>query len=316
MIKDKFIFNKNSYNVKLMKFTWGLNYYDFSHTCPYFWLSVFNHLFIIPILFVKGVVKLGKLIWKLFGYIADFFNFLGDKISEKQQNWYYTYYRRIKTNPEEQQKFICLDFSKKCNRKYSTWINDSYNYGSYGMSEADDYDFLSWLYEQRNMSQNRRLTYERNQESISRAASIKRKDKINKLLKIIKPITRVLLWIISGTIVIVVTYLAFKGLIGLIHWFSTWKFNSMGWKKFFHVLGQIGLVAILLSVAAAIILLIIAGLKKLFCNFNCNKQMRIIGIPFVFILRIFSKIAKTIYHLILLIIEIIKNNCPAIEWTD
>lgn len=42
MFKDVFVLRKNAWHSRLMHYIWGLRYHDFSHICPYFWLSIFN----------------------------------------------------------------------------------------------------------------------------------------------------------------------------------------------------------------------------------------------------------------------------------
>lgn len=62
MFKDVFVLKKSSYHAKMMSYIWGLKATDFSHMCPYWWLSVFNHFVIFIVFPVKGG-------WKLFKYI-------------------------------------------------------------------------------------------------------------------------------------------------------------------------------------------------------------------------------------------------------
>lgn len=54
MFKDVFILKKTAWHARLMKYIWNLDYRDFSHICPYFWLTIFNtmiSLVILPLLF-------------------------------------------------------------------------------------------------------------------------------------------------------------------------------------------------------------------------------------------------------------------------
>lgn len=61
MFKDVFVLKKTSWHVRMMKYIWGLDYKDFTHMCPYWWLSVFN--FVIAI-WVVGFFKEGYKILK------------------------------------------------------------------------------------------------------------------------------------------------------------------------------------------------------------------------------------------------------------
>ena len=58
MIKDIFKFKKTAWHAKLMTFVWGYEPTDFRNMCPYFWLSVVNVVFILPILVIKAFIKL------------------------------------------------------------------------------------------------------------------------------------------------------------------------------------------------------------------------------------------------------------------
>lgn len=78
MFKDVFVLKKTSWHVKMMKYVWNLDYKDFSHMCPYWWLSVFNAVIGLWVVgFFKEGYKLLSLLFavlstvtvNLFGYI-------------------------------------------------------------------------------------------------------------------------------------------------------------------------------------------------------------------------------------------------------
>lgn len=60
MFTDSFTLSRNSWHARLMKYMWGLNYYDFSHICPYFWMSILNVVLSVcgwlPLLFIFKTV--------------------------------------------------------------------------------------------------------------------------------------------------------------------------------------------------------------------------------------------------------------------
>ena len=60
MIKDVFILKKNAWYIKMIGYMWDLQYRDFSHMCPLFWLCVFSVLvspLYFPIrLFIKSMI--------------------------------------------------------------------------------------------------------------------------------------------------------------------------------------------------------------------------------------------------------------------
>lgn len=70
MFKDVFVLKKTSWHVRMMKYIWGLDYKDFSHMCPYWWLSVFNFLIAIWVVgFIKEGIKLITLILTVVGEV-------------------------------------------------------------------------------------------------------------------------------------------------------------------------------------------------------------------------------------------------------
>lgn len=82
MFVESFKLKKGAWHVRLMKYTWNLNYYDFSHICPYFWLSIFNVIIapvFVPIKFTI-ITILGKYV---FPGINRFLKWIGQHI----QNW-------------------------------------------------------------------------------------------------------------------------------------------------------------------------------------------------------------------------------------
>lgn len=100
MFKDVFVLSKNSWHLKLMKYMWGFTHKDFSHICPYFWLSIFNVIIspiflpvkfiiwnILPFIF-KYIVLVIKWIMK---QIIKFIEHIGDISDEwalkQQQKW-------------------------------------------------------------------------------------------------------------------------------------------------------------------------------------------------------------------------------------
>ena len=66
MFSEGFHFKKTAWHAKLMRYIWGFRPQDFSHMCPYFWLSILNFFispvvlpvkFTIQVILFKGVFK-------------------------------------------------------------------------------------------------------------------------------------------------------------------------------------------------------------------------------------------------------------------
>lgn len=77
--------NKNNIFVKIMKYIWNLDHHDFSHMCPFFWLSLANIFIIVPYFCIcKALLAI-----KVSGsYIIDlldaYFEELDKKATEKE----------------------------------------------------------------------------------------------------------------------------------------------------------------------------------------------------------------------------------------
>lgn len=101
MIKDVFVLKKGSWHSRLMKYTWNLSHKDFSHICPYFWLSIFN-VIICPVflplkfLFKKCLPFVGMYVGLFLKWVmrnvCDFFDTIGNKMDawavESDRKWY------------------------------------------------------------------------------------------------------------------------------------------------------------------------------------------------------------------------------------
>lgn len=81
--KKEYIFDYNAWHCRVMKYTWGWDDRDFSHMCPYFWLSIFNMIcaFWIAIIFKEGFKWGGKGFGFIFKYLAISLKHLGNSLS-------------------------------------------------------------------------------------------------------------------------------------------------------------------------------------------------------------------------------------------
>ena len=109
MIKDVFILKKNSFHVRVMKYIWNLDYHDFSHMCPYWWLSVFNFIVIVPWFVIKETFKfIGYLFRRLGSFLSSVFEMLDEWMEEqaeirhqKEVEYYIANKDKIKTISEK-----------------------------------------------------------------------------------------------------------------------------------------------------------------------------------------------------------------------
>ena len=101
MFSEGFHFKKTAWHARLMRYIWGFRPQDFSHMCPYFWLSVLNFFispvvlpikFTIQVILFKGVFKGIFLFFKwLFKKLEQAITYLGtlsDKWAKESQKRY------------------------------------------------------------------------------------------------------------------------------------------------------------------------------------------------------------------------------------
>ena len=63
MFKDVFVLKRSSWHARLMKYVWNFKLEDFTHMCPYFWLSVFNCLiFVFVFIYKEAIIRVFKYI--------------------------------------------------------------------------------------------------------------------------------------------------------------------------------------------------------------------------------------------------------------
>lgn len=101
MFSDVFTLHKRSWHSRLMKYTWNIDCEDFTHLCPYFWLSIFNVIIspiVLPLKFFFGTI-LPDYIWKytkivlkfIYGIIEAALETFGDWLDKKaveyQKKW-------------------------------------------------------------------------------------------------------------------------------------------------------------------------------------------------------------------------------------
>lgn len=82
MIKDKFTFSKKSWHVRLMRYIWGWDHWNFRNMCPYFWLTLFNVIILLPtfVLVKYIIVEWGC---GLYDTIGDMMTAMSDRYKEK-----------------------------------------------------------------------------------------------------------------------------------------------------------------------------------------------------------------------------------------
>lgn len=316
MIKDTFYFSKNSWHMNLMSWIWGYKPNNFRNMGTCFWLSVFNVVFIIPIIVIKIVISLIILLGDFISRQRDRYM---DYCDRKEQEYINTVYAQIKKDIKE--GTVSEDFKKLSLAMYSI-----------GKTNKLWRDVLS------RMSRKERASFDTQGESVLddyyRNRRQEEKKKAQKVAAIKNnPVVKTTEQIIGK--IIPVIKLLFKVLgIGLIGWIGYLLYRlgvymsiHMDFHKLGHILGLIGIAIIIIAAIITIIALICMGIKALACRFGdycipCEKRR-------VQLMRFFSFIGKIFYifyPIIWLIKGLIflweiavalkKDNCPALVWKE
>jgi hypothetical protein len=321
MFKDVFTLKKSAYHVKMMNYIWDMDHRDFSHMCPYFWLSVFNHFLI---LIVFPARQIGRL-----------FSGLNDRLKEKARNKRYKedskwetkkkeFATRAKTDP---------DFFKSVigkiiwNRHYAdrkrgidnVCVEKDY----YNFYERLDYgwDFDSDLVEQfrkyreevRQAQRDRYLSLLAEQEALEekrKQLAIARKERINKINKIAKPIGKFLLGVAITATALFVLYLVYLGVVGLAN------LTASQWVK----IGTYGGLTLIVIIGIILIVLFFKWLNTLDLSISLPglscEQKKAIKRFFKNAGAFLNKIGNKIGGFFALLFQMAKNECPAIKWED
>lgn len=420
MFKDVFVLKKNAYHARMMKYIWGLNHYDFSHICPYWWLSVFNHIVFLPVFTVKEgfklLVYLCKILWKGFWIItepplkaiqkwldegnrkreirrqarlilkrekeaalwkkwSDYYKAhpeklveikekkesVFDRITNKLKEFHYRDWQEIKTQvyyvkeKMEEEKWI-LEAEER--EKIAQQEKEKRKKNFLTMYKGDNVESLlvdgTWEGYLTKMEQQKKQSEIEKEAARRRAA----KERINKILRIIKVPTTIIAYTLGTAAVLFGLYWVFR--------FFKWVIdgiNSVPHKEWVTVgsfLGKIGLGILALALLVGIIISLIMLFRTLseigykwprWLTFRRHRvkdndywdreerkiKMRrekarrreewvekyifkpILAICkfFQFIwFKIICRVARGIRNAVLFLIQMLKNNCPAIEWKD
>lgn len=317
MFKDVFVLKKTSWHSRLMKFTWNLSHRDFSHMCPYFWLTIFNCL-AFPFTFLfKGVFcKALQLLMVQIERLADY-------IDARTERWNAKYYERLKSDPNALQRLLEADFSKKCNKSLKNFLTDYLYYTDYkkyrdikDQREIVQDNIITQRWAQHRIEQQKKEeSFMKNlvfQQSVNETV-VAAKKRINFILKYAKPISVGFLYLLGAATVLVVLWLL---------WLFLGWIISLPVTIWLEILVIIGLIVGILGAAC----LFGFGFAYLMRNIDfticCEKREKIIRIlkiitkPIVWVAGYVIIIFKAIYKGGYFFIQMLKNNCPAIKWED
>lgn len=303
MFKDVFKLKRESWYMWLMKFTWGWTAGDFSHICPVFWLTIIN-VVIFP---VVAVIKL--VLWPIKKVVKSINQSLDKKFDERSQ--LKTKFReelidKIKRDPIILKDYVTKlvqvgdDEIKRMPKIYKGLYDEIYYY-----SDTEFRLKFNILIAQIRTERDA-LKYKKKQEELK--AMIKRKNKIATIVKITKPIGQFILVILSLFLIYLIgegIYLIYK---------MTGKLSHKDLVDALIASGFILTIAILVYGTTKFVSYIVDKIpvKPYSSDSFANSKPSI---------NILSTIAKPIIWLVkglitigAMIGQMIKNNCPGIEW--
>lgn len=357
MFKDVFVLKKTSWHVKMMKYIWNLNYYDFSHMCPYWWLTVFNHIVFIPVFLAKSIYKGCSM---LANFIGSWFEALMDYYEQKRVDNYRTLAKKLVEDPKRVLRLS--DDERQKVYQYMGYNERQIVSSYYNQVQTDNY------YKKQKIEQEKRIieqekeekvqkTYEeavksindkeaaniasvaaekeylREQEKIREEAErqrrIRNKQKITRILKIVKPILTYGAYTIGSLLVLIALYY-----FGIFIVWSYTKLSEIKHSTYVELLKSLWWIC-KISFASGIIGVIIYFITKQIRKIRIPDIEIEINIPHFGIRKFFSRMFnyllipfdfiinkgiipffKAIGNGIKLIIQMIKNECPAIKWED
>lgn len=292
MFIDQFKLKKNSVFTKMMYYIWRLKPKDFTHICPFFWISILNLFLILPVFIIKCIAS-G--IWWIDSILSKYSSKKKTIRYEKEETKFEEFINSKDIQTSYVQRYALAKYNdfKGCFKGDKEILYKIYISRWITSAAASEFREAVRLYtnELYNKKEEVRTLKVKN-ENLNKL-------RINKIIKIAKPIGFVLL---IGLALLSVFY-AVYGTYKLFIFLSTVK-----WAKTLTVVG-ITLAALLGATILVLSIYYIINNVKLKIPCGVIKVLNKISQPFIWIF-------KGIYKLFLIIFQMIKNNCPAISWQD
>lgn len=280
MFKDVFELKKNAWHIRLMNWIWGFDHTDFQFLCNYFWLSLFNVLFIVPILVCKGFYH-GVRVFVI--AIATAFNNYERWLDKQTENWARENAQRFKENVNN----LSMDELAAIVERKSKRYRELYYRMSYEDFQALKSRFNT-LYDEK---------------EAKRAQARERRVKINMSAKAAKNTVRATIYLTIAT----VAYFCIRGII--------WVIVHANWTKVWQNI----LVALIIIGGLVVAVLLIIGfillIRRIFDGVELSVPPwlgalgRGVTWPFVWF-------GRGIVVLWAALVALKENNCPGINWKD
>lgn len=339
MFKDTFKLRKSSWHAKLMKYTFNMDAKDFDHLCPYFWMTIFN-IIIFPIFGpIKFIIKTVFGLWvkTFFEYVADSLENYKEKKRQKLIKQYEVLFKQgdynIIKNLNLDRDCPATDAFYNLQHELRTKVRDQQDIIIEKENEEKEKEkekkkskkpvfvLKSVIQTDEELERKKLLEKER---------KIKIKQKITKIVLIIKPLIRLFVYFIASSFILVALYFFYKFIIILTEVKPKYYIN-IGRTIGLVLIAFAGIFILYLLVTALLNYLVVVRRKKIkYKEKKVKKEYKIIKnlktifkyvvLPFIFIFKYifkaFAKLGKALKEFIQIIKQIYKKECPAIDWED
>lgn len=161
---------KDSWIAKLTFKTWGVSHEDFTHICPFFWLAL-GTVMLFPITFIILLVK----------YLCRFYIEIGKEKENVNFKWAETYYNWLMTDEKALSNFMSTFYKNKNSQVFKFYNNYSFIF------DFELYKKCCEIYSK----------YNEDKQELENNKRIERKQKINKIVRYIKPISNTILYLLA-----------------------------------------------------------------------------------------------------------------------
>lgn len=299
-MKDVFVLRKKSFWTWMMKFIWDFTPEHFSHMCPFFWLSIFNLIIIIPVAIYRVIAFLIK-------KASDaLFNHENNKSYIKENR--YEIFDKLMRDPVKREEFIerVARYKAKLTDCLSYYDNHMY----YLASSSDD--TFDPIYERTKVIQVKyaaeieaKKTNTQTLLDLEYQQRINHKKRVTNILKIVQPVAKVLLYLLG----LATIFFLGLGIYKLVLFFKYATIDLKVLRAFLNAL-------LFIAVSIFSILIIIGVVKKL-CNttLSCENKKKW-GSIISSVLTVILYIPFMIIKGVLFLVDTLKDNCPAVKWKD
>lgn len=269
--------------MSMMTYIWGLKHYDFSHICPYFWLSIFNLIIIIPLFLIKLVFKT-----ILYNGIASTIESL-DNYAGKLRKSKLTKQLEWARDPNKQYRIFDL-----CYKDFNRFVD---------ILEYADEDLYLELTQKREAILQAKWDREAKQKEAAQQSSIKRKAMITTIVKYTKPVLIILFWGVIAAIIAIVALFLYK----IIRFFILFDYPPVNW-------ATVQLIVYFMAAIAIAVFIVVRTIVWLVNSRICRTAKMPAWLAAVG--RGLRWVGSGIALFWSVVVQMVQSNCPGIDWED